>query len=75
MEITELSDFLLVGGPALALHYGHRISVDLDLFSSTKFETDNFLPQIFSFNRGSFAAQGFYWVSEGRTDGLNTDRQ
>lgn len=38
MEIPELQDFYLVGGTALSLMYGHRISVDLDLFSSQKFD-------------------------------------
>ena len=33
-----LSDFLLVGGTALALQLGHRRSVDIDLFSQTPFE-------------------------------------
>jgi predicted nucleotidyltransferase component of viral defense system len=39
-SIPELSDFSLVGGTALSLHYGHRISEDLDLFSNVQFETD-----------------------------------
>jgi Nucleotidyl transferase AbiEii toxin, Type IV TA system len=33
MEVPELADLRLVGGTALALLYGHRISVDIDLFS------------------------------------------
>lgn len=33
MEIEELSDFVLVGGTALSLQLGHRISVDIDLFT------------------------------------------
>ncbi len=32
-----LKDFVLVGGTALALQLGHRISVDIDLFSSEPF--------------------------------------
>jgi len=40
MSIPELADFSLVGGTALALRYGHRKSVDLDLFSSSEFDTD-----------------------------------
>ena len=40
MNLPELTDFLLVGGTALSLHYGHRISVDLDLFSSSDFENE-----------------------------------
>ncbi|MDR0941145.1 MAG: nucleotidyl transferase AbiEii/AbiGii toxin family protein [Bacteroidales bacterium] len=38
MQIPELHAFHLVGGTALALKYGHRTSVDLDLFSTEKFE-------------------------------------
>jgi predicted nucleotidyltransferase component of viral defense system len=38
MAIHELQDFYLVGGTALSLMYGHRISVDLDIFSSQKFD-------------------------------------
>ncbi len=35
-QVKELKDFLLVGGTSLALQIGHRISIDLDLFSSSK---------------------------------------
>ena len=37
MKLDALSDFCLVGGTALALQLGHRISVDLDLFSQNDF--------------------------------------
>lgn len=33
MGVSALEDFFLVGGTALALHLGHRISVDVDVFS------------------------------------------
>lgn len=36
--IPELDNFYLVGGTALSLLYGHRISVDLDLFSFQPFD-------------------------------------
>ena len=36
--MPELQSFNLVGGTALALKYGHRTSIDLDLFSTEKFE-------------------------------------
>lgn len=36
MQMPELQDFSLVGGTALALKLGHRISIDIDLFSSTQ---------------------------------------
>lgn len=38
MEMPELQDFYLVGGTALSLLYGHRMSVDLDFFSNKPFE-------------------------------------
>ena len=37
MDDEFLKDFVLVGGTALALQLGHRISVDIDLFSSSPF--------------------------------------
>ena len=33
MGDERLQDFVLVGGTSLALQMGHRISVDLDLFT------------------------------------------
>jgi predicted nucleotidyltransferase component of viral defense system len=36
-----LNDFYLVGGTALALQYGHRISVDLDFFTDKEFDTNS----------------------------------
>ena len=38
MNISELKQFSLVGGTALSLKYGHRLSIDLDLFSTEDFE-------------------------------------
>jgi hypothetical protein len=38
-EISEL--FALAGGTSLALQIGHRMSVDLDIFSHTAFSTEN----------------------------------
>ena len=37
MGLPSLNQFSLVGGTALALRYGHRRSIDLDLFSHQKF--------------------------------------
>ncbi|TAG58017.1 MAG: hypothetical protein EAZ27_01880 [Cytophagales bacterium] len=37
MDIPELQDFYLVGGTALSLLYGHRISEDLDMFCTSPF--------------------------------------
>jgi predicted nucleotidyltransferase component of viral defense system len=40
MQMPELQDFALVGGTALSLLYGHRMSVDLDLFSNKPFDNE-----------------------------------
>jgi hypothetical protein len=37
MDDEHFKDFVLVGGTALALQLGHRISIDIDLFSSASF--------------------------------------
>lgn len=36
--IPELQEFYLVGGTALALQFGHRNSIDIDLFTINKFD-------------------------------------
>jgi predicted nucleotidyltransferase component of viral defense system len=43
MEMPELQDFSLVGGTALSLLYGHRMSVDLDMFSNKHFDNTNII--------------------------------
>lgn len=40
MQDSALGDFDLVGGTALALYLGHRISIDLDLFSPKPFDAE-----------------------------------
>ena len=40
LSIPELKNFSLVGGTALSLKFGHRTSVDLDLFSNEKIDRD-----------------------------------
>jgi hypothetical protein len=41
-----LQGFNLVGGTALSLYWGHRRSIDIDLFSDFSFDTGNLLEQI-----------------------------
>lgn len=43
MSMPELGQFYLVGGTALALQLGHRVSVDLDLFTSQPFDKPELL--------------------------------
>ena len=40
MSMPELASFTLVGGTNLALKFGHRLSIDLDLFSKESFNVD-----------------------------------
>lgn len=49
MAFEPLANFNLVGGTALALQFGHRISVDLDLFSYPKFNKDSIKLAVESF--------------------------
>jgi len=39
--LPELKNFSLVGGTALSLKFGHRISVDLDLFGNSELDKEN----------------------------------
>ena len=41
MKLKALKPFSLVGGTALSLRYGHRTSIDLDLFTDKKFDTES----------------------------------
>lgn len=40
MKDEKLEDYFLVGGTALALRIGHRLSVDIDLFTTKTFDSD-----------------------------------
>ena len=43
MLTPALQDRILVGGTGLALYLGHRISIDIDLFSPEPFNTDSII--------------------------------
>lgn len=42
MEANEFAQFRLVGGTALSLYCGHRMSVDIDLFTEAEYGTIDF---------------------------------
>ncbi len=42
MQLELLKDFRIVGGTSLSLQMGHRISVDIDLFTDLQYDTFNF---------------------------------
>lgn len=46
MQDDLLKDFFLVGGTALALQIGHRISIDLDLFTTDSFDDNAVLSEL-----------------------------
>ena len=43
MSIPFLDSFYLVGGTALALQFGHRMSIDIDLFTLDDFDNNNLI--------------------------------
>jgi hypothetical protein len=54
MEDEKLSVHFLVGGTALALYMGHRMSFDLDLFTGEPFNEDSleqYLVEKYNFTR------------------------
>ena len=64
MSLRELEDFRLAGGTALSLHLGHRISIDLDLFTNHTFDVDEFITFLKSYfnNRLKIAGSNRYGV-------------
>jgi hypothetical protein len=56
MEQPSLANFSLVGGTALALRFGHRTSIDIDLFYNTKFDQ----PEIITALEKTFGARFRY---------------
>jgi hypothetical protein len=60
MKVEELKEFRLVGGTAMSLHLGHRMSVDIDLFTDAAYgaikfeEIDKMLQTRFDYVIGDF---------------------
>jgi len=69
---TYLQGFYLVGGTALALHFGHRKSIDIDLFSNFDFNATDLLEKIHQ----DFSFQLLFTASntlKGHIDNINVD--
>jgi predicted nucleotidyltransferase component of viral defense system len=67
-----LDRFYLVGGTALALYYGHRESIDIDLFTNLAFDTELLLEKLtnhFSFQLSYSANQ----TLKGSISGVKVD--
>ncbi len=56
--MPQLNNFSLVGGTALALQYGHRVSVDLDLFSYDPFDADSVVKTLAQEFKDNFSYDG-----------------
>ncbi|MEM7790854.1 MAG: nucleotidyl transferase AbiEii/AbiGii toxin family protein [Verrucomicrobiota bacterium] len=72
MSHQKLNSFYLVGGTALSLHFGHRKSIDLDLFTSEPFnapELSEWLIVEFGFSELSIRTNTIL----GRIQGVKTD--
>jgi len=60
MKKEEFASFRLVGGTALSLHLGHRMSVDIDLFTDEPYRSIDFdaievcLKNSFAYTHGDF---------------------
>lgn len=54
MADGDLGHFFLVGGTALALYYSHRLSIDLDLFTRERFDSERlreYVAEAYGFRR------------------------
>jgi hypothetical protein len=76
MGLEALKDYALVGGTALALRYGHRLSIDLDLFTDGDLDTHHVIEAL----TGAFGNAFVYrddqqtkWAVFGYIDGVKVD--
>ncbi len=72
MGLDCLKDFYLVGGTALALRLGHRISVDIDLFSSDGFDAKDLSAQLID-TVGMKQAESLRNTVRGNVDGIKME--
>lgn len=72
MGDERLQGFVLVGGTSLALQIGHRISVDLDLFTEKEFEADELREYLERYYRLQTDYLAFATV-KGEIDGVQVD--
>lgn len=76
MHSEEFKEFRLVGGTALSLHLGHRMSVDIDLFTDAPYRSIDFdkleayLNKAFDYVQGDFGGN----PAIGKSYLIGTDR-
>ena len=83
MQMEELNPFRLVGGTALSLQLGHRVSVDIDLFTDANYESidfmaiDNLLKKTFSFTEmlylGNNSFGKSYYIGNSRNEAVKLE--
>jgi len=83
MQMEKFSPFRLVGGTALSLQLGHRISVDIDLFTDANYESidfaaiDNLLKKTFPFTEmlylGSNSFGKSYYIGNSKNEAVKLD--
>lgn len=83
MAAEEFAAFRLVGGTALSLHRGHRMSIDIDLFTDVDYGTvdfdaiDTFLRQKYPYvETNNFDVIGFgkaYFIGNSEDDAIKLD--
>jgi predicted nucleotidyltransferase component of viral defense system len=83
MEFSELAAFRLVGGTSLSLQLGHRVSVDIDLFTDADYKSIDFnviekrLRTEFSYvetgkiNQSNFGRM--YFIGQSKEQSIKTD--
>jgi len=83
MSSDVFADFRLVGGTALSLHRGHRMSVDIDLFTDEDYNTINFdrieaflrqhYPYVDTYNYNVIGFGKSYFVGNSQDDAIKLD--
>ncbi len=75
MQLPALDNFSLVGGTALSLKYGHRKSIDLDLFTTAPFDKETLSAALINFYKDKFIADDtpfrfgiFAYIKDIKTD-------
>ena len=74
-SLDALQGFSLVGDTALSLHYGHRLSIDLDLFSTEKFDPNEMVEVLLEAygNRLEVESKNIKWGVFCYIDGVKVD--
>lgn len=83
MAAEKFSEFRLVGGTALSLYRGHRMSIDIDLFTDSDYDSidfegiDSYLRENFAYvDTNDFGVIGMgksYFIGESADDSVKLD--